>query len=234
MFLVCISKNQIPRFQKLIINNQVKLIFLPVVSLKIKLENLKYLKKNVDEYDYTILVSPSTIEFAKVAILNSKKTTFIVMGQSSKELLEKYTNNRILMPTNGSGAMALIDFLITKKIKDKKFLIVNGNSANKALESWLNNESVFYKILNLYDKKYISYKESKKIINNINFSCIIITSSYFVQFLIKVINFKKVSKIIVLHKNIEKALNLNGIIDNIQVVQNNSFSDLASIINSTK
>lgn len=233
MFLICISKNQILRFRQLVTNHMSKLVFLPVVSLKKKLNHLQYLIQHIDEYDYTILVSPTSIEFAKPAIVHAKKTTYIVMGYASKKLLENYTNNDILMPVNGTGVLSLIDFLKEEDITNRRFLFITGSSVNKVLESWLSNKNIFYKIINLYDKKYISLKGAKKIINNYNFSCIIITSSSFVQFLIEIINFKTVPKIIVLHKNIEKALNQNGIIDNIQVIQNNSFSDLAKIINST-
>lgn len=233
MFLVCISKNQISRFQKLVTNNISKIVFLPAVSLKKNLANLQYLKKHINEYNYVIFVSPTSIEFAKSAVLDvGAATSFIVMGNASKRLLEKYTNNDVLMPTNSTGTLALIDFLKAQHIKDKKFLIVKGGSTNKVLESWLSSENIFYKTINLYTKKYISSKELKKIVNGFNFSCIIITSSYFVQFLVKIVNFKKVSKIIVLHQNIKNVLNRNGITDNIEVAQENSFNDLAKIINS--
>ena len=235
MYIVCAPKSQIAEMEVLLQN--VDTYPLPLIDFEFDLEKLDYIAKNINNFDYVMLSSPSGIDKLGSVLAQAQLTTFLTVGSESAKRLRQYTNNEIIYPQFSSGQSALLkENLANINFVNKNVLVIKGN--NDKLYEKLFIAYPNWKRLSLY--KSVSLKIDgiwlKKAFELGKVQGMIVTSSTLVEELFKVVKLincldmvKKIN-FITIHPKIKKTLQAYGV-QNILVTQRANKKDIVNIIN---
>lgn len=237
MYILCTPQNQMVEMLKLL--DEIEIIPLALVNLEFSIDKIKYIEQNIDNFDYVILSSPTTIEHLSHAISLAANTSFITVGEQSANKIKQLTTNKVIYPDNGSGR----DILFTEKIpaidfSEKNVLLVKGESSDGYSE--IIEKYPKWQVLDIYKKVNLASENKellKKLLTNIAVKGIIITTSILVDELFKLIESLQCQllllniRFIVIHPKIGKKLEQYGI-QNIYITNSSNKNEILSLVRS--
>ncbi len=182
-YLLCAPDSKLEEMRKDLDTIDIRLSPLLMVNLRLNSEKLDYLKKNLHNYDYVVINSPSAIEMCLDALSNATNATFLTVGEVSGTLLNKKLPNLVLFPKHDSGSDALwAQVMSNLNLVDKRILLIRGDLGKNLISSYLDTNNLNYDEVELYqhilpniDNLYL-----KKNLENSLLQGIIITSSLLV------------------------------------------------------
>ncbi len=123
---------------------QASVLLFPTLSIQAidQPEKLQTQFENIHTIDWLFFISPNAVEHAMPAILKHHSLHDLpcqwgAVGAGTKDALLHYGVRDVTYPIDDVGANALLNALQTYDLKNKKCMVLKGNSGNEQLETGL-------------------------------------------------------------------------------------------------
>ncbi len=186
MYLICCPNIYAQSIIDDLANVHISGIELPLMNIEDNNQNLQFLDKEINNFDYIIFPSGTAIEYAKEAIIKASTPQFITVGDASAAKLNKLTGQRIIYPENISGGIALFNEKLSKlNLMQKKVLVIKGCGGNTKLYAKLIKTGVNFMSIDIYKRvlQTVEPDHLKKMLLIQGLQGIIITSSGLAEWL---------------------------------------------------
>lgn len=237
MYILMAPQNQTTEMLKLLKDFDV--MSLPLIDLEFSIDKINYVEKNINNFDYVILTSPSAINKLNNAINQAHNTCFMTVGLQSANKIKQLTKNEVIYPENIDGRDALFkDKIPLLDFSNKKVLLIKGSDAgfyNEIINRYPN-----WEVLDIYKRVHLIPENKellKKLLTDRAVKGIIITTSILVDELFKLIDILGCRVLlqnipfIVIHPKIRSALEQYGI-KNILMTNSTNKREIADLIRS--
>ncbi len=96
MYLVCCPNIHMEEMVECLVEINVVGIPLPLLDFNFDTKKLQIVKEQINNFDYVMLSSPSSIEYIAEAITLATTPKFITVGTASAKRIAKYTEQEII------------------------------------------------------------------------------------------------------------------------------------------